>query len=313
MVEIFKSPMHDVFKRIVINAEDAIIAVNARQEIILFNRGAERIFGYTPDEVLGQTLGYLIPERFRAHHEILVKEFSDSDVQQKYMGERSKQIFGLRKDGTEFPASVAIMKVGTKKQPVFAAFLRDISEHKKTEDELLRLAATDPLTGAFNRREFLALTERESLRARRYNRPLSVLMLDLDHFKKLNDNYGHAAGDKTLQRFTAVCCNALRNVDIFGRWGGEEFVALLPETDAEGAGVIAERLRQLVEDIEIDSHGQKFKITTSIGVADYHDNETTIDGPLSRADAALYEAKKAGRNCVRIYDPVRTPIPDDSN
>jgi len=179
--------------------------------------------------------------------------------------------------------------------------VRDISKNRKTEEELLRLASTDPLTGAFNRREFTAIAEREALRANRYHHPLSVLMLDLDHFKRLNDTYGHSAGDKALQRFTMICTNALRNVDVFGRWGGEEFVALLPETDIQGATVIAERLRKLTADNLLTYNDHKISFTTSIGIAEFKDGETSIDGVLSRADNAVYDAKKAGRDRISVF------------
>jgi diguanylate cyclase (GGDEF)-like protein len=216
--------------------------------------------------------------------------------------ERARQIFGRRKDGSEFAASVSIMRTGSALiKSGYAAVIRDISENKKTEDELLRLAATDPLTGAFNRREFSSLADQESQRANRYNHPLSIMMLDLDHFKRLNDTHGHAAGDKALQRFTTLCCNALRTVDIFGRWGGEEFVTLLPETDAEGAVIIAERLRKIVSQSVLIYNDHKISLTTSIGIAQYRSGEVTLEGPLSRADSAVYDAKKAGRNRISVY------------
>ena len=117
----------------------------------------------------------------------------------------------------------------------------------------------------------------------------------------MNDTYGHAAGDKALQRFTTICCNALRNIDIVGRWGGEEFVALLPETSAENAAVIAERLRKVVSETEIDFKGEKIRFTVSIGISQFKTNEHSLEGPLGRADAAVYDAKKAGRNNIAIY------------
>jgi len=243
----------------------------------------------------------LLPERFQVQHSAQIEEYGAGQNTVKHMGQRSRQIFGRRKDGSEFVNSTSIFKLGSKNERYYAAIVRDISENKRTEEELLRLAATDPLTGAFNRREFTALADRESLRAQRYHHALSIMMLDLDHFKKLNDTYGHAAGDKALQRFTTLCCNALRNVDIFGRWGGEEFVALLPETPADGAATIAERLRKMVADTVVNFNGHKITFTVSIGIAQYRDGETSIDAPLSRADAAVYDAKKAGRNRISVY------------
>ena len=297
-----KKRLSDICSTIVEQFEDAVVAIDSNHSIILFNEGAQRIFGYTPDEALGQHLNLLLPERFHLQHDLLIEEFGTSGKATKSAAHRTRQISGRRKDGAEFVASIFIVRTGSGTfDSGYAAVIRDISENKKTEDELLRLAATDPLTGAFNRREFTTLADQESNRANRYNRPLSIMMLDLDHFKKLNDTYGHAAGDKALQRFTTLCCNALRTVDIFGRWGGEEFVTLLPETDIEGAVVIAERLRKIVSQNILVHNNEKITFTTSIGIAQYRSGELTVEGPLSRADSAVYDAKKAGRNRISVY------------
>jgi diguanylate cyclase (GGDEF)-like protein/PAS domain S-box-containing protein len=290
--------LSDISSAIIKNSEDGIVAIDRPHNIILYNAGAEKMFGYTAAEVMGQHLNILLPERFHLQHDLMIEEFGSGPVEVRHMGQRSRQIYGRRKDGGEFVTSTAVMKIGSQ---CYAAIIRDVSENKKTEEELLRLAATDPLTGAFNRREFTTLAEQESLRSQRYSRPLSIMMLDLDHFKKLNDTHGHAAGDKALQRFTTVCCNALRNIDIFGRWGGEEFVALLPETDAEGAAIIAERLRKIVSENVLTYNEHKINLTVSIGIAQYRDGEISIDGPLGRADQAVYDAKKAGRNRISVY------------
>lgn len=287
--------------QIVARAEDAIIVIDTSHAIVSFNEGAERMFGYEQKEVVGERLDMLLPERFQLQHDVMIDEFGAGAAEVRQMGRRNRQIYGRRKDGNEFVASAQIMKLGDKDSRYFAAIMRDISESKKTEEELLRLAATDPLTGALNRREFAQLAEREALRSNRYHHPLSLLMLDLDYFKRLNDTYGHSAGDKVLQRFTTLCVNALRNVDIFGRWGGEEFVALLPETDIDGAAVIGERLRKLIADSVLIYHDHKINFTVSVGVAQYKDSESAIDGPLSRADSAVYDAKKAGRNRISVF------------
>jgi diguanylate cyclase (GGDEF)-like protein/PAS domain S-box-containing protein len=296
-----KAKLADLCTTITELLEDGVVIVDDKHSIVYYNEGARNIFGYMPVEVLGKPLDILLPERFHAQHGMHIEEFGKGTATVKHMGHRSRQIFGRRKDGSEFVVSAAVQKLGTKGERYYAAVIRDISENKKTEEELLRLAATDPLTGAFNRREFTALADREALRASRYHHPLSILMLDLDHFKKLNDTYGHAAGDKALQRFTTLCCNALRNVDIFGRWGGEEFVALLPETTADGAAIIAERLRKMVDDTVVNFNDHKITFTVSIGIAQYRDSETSVDAPLSRADMAVYDAKKAGRNRISVH------------
>ncbi len=296
-----RAKLADISSKIVAYAEDAIVAIDNDHNIILFNAAAERIFGYERDEVIGMHLDILLPERFHLQHDLLIQEFAAGKLYHQRMGERSRQVYGRRKDGSEFVISATILKMGKPPHQYFSVIARDISENKKTEEELLRLAATDPLTGAFNRREFTAIAEREALRANRYHHALSVMMLDLDHFKKLNDSYGHAAGDKALQRFTTICCNTLRNVDIFGRWGGEEFVALLPETDTHGAAIIAERLRKIISENVLIFNEHKLTFTVSIGVAQFKEGESSIDAPLARADSAVYDAKKAGRNQISVY------------
>jgi diguanylate cyclase (GGDEF)-like protein/PAS domain S-box-containing protein len=296
-----KKLLSDLCTSVVTSLEDGVVAIDKDHRIVLFNEGAQRIFGYAPEEVVGQHLNVLLPERFHLQHDLMVEEFGNGEKTAVSMAHRSRQIYGRRKDGGEFVASIGILKMGTTMHRYYAAIVRDISENKKTEEELLRLAATDPLTGAFNRREFMALAQQESMRATRYGHSLSIMMLDLDHFKRLNDTYGHAAGDKALQRFTTLCCNALRTVDIFGRWGGEEFVALLPETDAQGAAIIAERLRKIVSQNILDYNDQKISLTTSIGIAQYRTGEVAVEGPLGRADTAVYDAKKAGRNRISVY------------
>lgn len=282
-------------------AEDAIVVIDGAHTIVLFNAGAEQIFGYSEQEALGERLDMLLPERFQMQHDVMIDEYGRSGPDTRLMHQRGRQIYGRRKNGEEFVASVQIMRLGTATDRYYAALLRDVSQNKKAEEELLRLAATDPLTGVYNRREFTQIAEREALRANRYNHALSLLMIDIDHFKRLNETFGHSAGDKVLQRVTTLCTNTLRNVDVFGRWGGEEFVALLPETDVEGAAIIGERLRKLIAESVLTVNEVKINFTVSIGIVQYRDGESQLDGPLSRADSAVYDAKKAGRNKISVF------------
>jgi diguanylate cyclase (GGDEF)-like protein len=173
----------------------------------------------------------------------------------------------------------------------------NITARKLMEFELAKLASTDHLTGLPNRRYFLEAASRELERVRRFGGLASVVMIDLDHFKALNDTYGHAAGDEALRSVTRAC--RLRDTDVLARWGGEEFVALLPETDEEGALIVAEKLRCAVsnEPIEVDS--TNITVTASLGVAQVSSHDKAIDEALGRADRALYTAKQAGRNCVK--------------
>lgn len=173
---------------------------------------------------------------------------------------------------------------------------------KKAQVDLQRLAATDSLTGIANNRSFFEAGEREIQRVRRYGRPLSVLMIDLDHFKEVNDTYGHAAGDRMLVEGTAIIRKLLRDIDVFGRIGGEEFAILLPETDLAGGMATAERLRAAIERTTIDAGNQALKVTISIGVALLAREDRGLEAVLKRADDAMYEAKRRGRNRV-VADP----------
>lgn len=180
----------------------------------------------------------------------------------------------------------------------FIATYTDITERKEMEKELRRLATTDPLTGVNNRRRFDEISERELTRCKRYNHPLCVLMLDADHFKAVNDTHGHETGDRVLKMLADVCVRELRDVDVFGRFGGEEFTATLPETPMETARDAAERLREALAAITIPlDDGGQISITVSIGVAALNGDDT-LEGLLARADKALYRAKEQGRNQV---------------
>ncbi|XDE61958.1 diguanylate cyclase [Arthrospira platensis BEA 1257B] len=194
------------------------------------------------------------------------------------------------------------------KAPELLARVKTHLELKYTRDqlktalvELEKLATTDPLTGIANRRHLLTLAEREFQRTQRYHNPFSVLMIDIDHFKLINDNYGHNIGDEALKIMADVTVNALRKVDIFGRFGGEEFVVFLPETQADEALLVAERIRKAIAQTPIYVEGQTINITVSIGVTIYESSEISLDGLLMEADKALYDAKKQGRNQVVIY------------
>jgi len=177
----------------------------------------------------------------------------------------------------------------------------DITERRQIEQELQRQARIDYLTGIANRRYFIDQSELELSRTLRYDKQLSVLMLDIDHFKQVNDTHGHRTGDIVLQKLSLICKDALRDVDVLGRLGGEEFAVLLPETPLERAVEVAERLRDTVarSPIAVES-GLPLNITVSIGVATLKGKETNIDMLLNLADGALYRAKEGGRNRVVI-------------
>ncbi|MCA1906359.1 MAG: GGDEF domain-containing protein [Desulfarculus sp.] len=183
-------------------------------------------------------------------------------------------------------------------------------ELTETRNELARLAATDPLTGVLNRRSLFARGGREFARAQRHGWPLAALALDLDHFKQINDRLGHAAGDRLLRTTVQLCQQQLRASDLLGRVGGDEFVALLPETGFAGARQVAERLRQAV-DRELIRHqdGLSQPLSISVGLSVSHGDDTNLEELLERADLALYQAKQSGRQRLVGLERVPTANP----
>lgn len=170
------------------------------------------------------------------------------------------------------------------------------NELKIALNEMERLAKTDGLTGLLNRRSLLEIAEQEFARAQRYNRSLSVLILDIDHFKRINDTYGHPIGDVVIQTVASILNETLREADSVGRYGGEEFVVVLPETTLEQASEVAERIRDQVAKKLISNDFRNLQVTISIGISALKTETHTIDEMLQRADKALYQAKSNGRN-----------------
>lgn len=174
----------------------------------------------------------------------------------------------------------------------------DITQRKAMEEELRRQAITDALTGLANRRHLLEVGEKELQRRVRSHEPLALLMLDIDHFKHVNDTWGHPAGDEVIRSVAQACNAVVRITDTVGRLGGEEFAVLLPMTNVTAAVEIAERLRQRIAAGQVVWQGQQISFQVSIGVAAATDEQDTIAALIARADAALYLAKQAGRNRV---------------
>ncbi|NIE55267.1 MULTISPECIES: GGDEF domain-containing protein [unclassified Burkholderia] len=170
---------------------------------------------------------------------------------------------------------------------------------QRTNEKLEHLAATDPLTGATNRRQFIESVQAEINRAKRHGAPFSLLALDLDHFKAINDSYGHQAGDQVLQRFVNKCADAIRPYDGVARMGGEEFMVLLPQAALDTARSIGERIRAAIADAPFEAGvGEPVKVTVSVGASEFGRDGETIDAILRKADERLYRAKHQGRNRV---------------
>jgi len=210
-----------------------------------------------------------------------------------------------RKDGSTRWDDVAIAPVLDDHGTIthFVAINSDITLRKQMEEELRSLATTDPLTGLANRRHLFESGAQELLRARRAGMPLSVLMLDIDHFKLVNDTHGHPAGDAVIQALARHCGDAVRAIDTVGRLGGEEFAILLPMTDCAGAREVAERLRAGIEAFVLEWEGHPLRFTVSIGVAEGRPHDENFTALIGSADRALYRAKHEGRNRVSVMEP----------
>ena len=244
-----------------------------------------------------------------SQEEAMLLKITDFYVVQK---ERLKMFAELRKQGRVlgrelqlknrkgqiFWVIVSAVKMEWFGKPVVMVAINDISARKKMEEELQRLATTDTLTGILNRRQFFILAEQEVERSRRYGRTLALLLYDIDHFKQVNDTFGHQAGDVVLRELAKLVHEQLRRNDIEGRVGGEEFAVLLPETTISEAVVLAERIRGIIESFAINIGETSLHITASFGVTAVKENDVALDSIYKRADSALYEAKNAGRNRV---------------
>jgi two-component system, cell cycle response regulator len=191
----------------------------------------------------------------------------------------------------------ARVQVGVRVATLQQRLAEQVNELKAARDHLARVASTDVLTEVYSRRGWFEIAAAEFSRSRRYERAVSLLIVDLDHFKRVNDTFGHDAGDRLLQTFAAMLRLECRQSDVVGRIGGEEFAVLLPETSLRAAQRIATRLAAACRAMNVQTAGGEVSCTCSIGVSDLRPDDFTIDEVMRRADVALYEAKRAGRDC----------------
>ncbi len=272
-------------------------SLDRQGRVLRMNETQLKWLGYRLEELIGRPYSDLLTEESRAIFKRSFPVFLER-------GHVENLEFDLvRKDGSLLPVSVSGTAIRDDAGEVVASrsTVFDLTERKRLEAQLEQLALTDALTGLGNRREFEAQSLREFQRARRLERPLACLLLDIDHFKQVNDRHGHAAGDQVLQGLAQRWRAQMRDIDLLARIGGEEFACLLPETAVEQAVEIAERLRSHVQDWHLDlPTGEKLGVTVSIGVATRAADDEDMTGILARADRALYAAKRAGRNRVSL-------------
>jgi diguanylate cyclase (GGDEF)-like protein/PAS domain S-box-containing protein len=288
------------FSTIVQHAKDIVIATKAHPindlepEIVYVNEAFIEKTGYTAEEVIGKTPRILQREG---------TDREDLNKIRKALEEKESVRVNLRnfsKKGNEYWVDLSILPLPDKSGNIthFAAIQRDITGYKKLEQDLQILCRTDPLTTAANRRAFNEIISQEFSRFKRSQKEYSLVMIDLDHFKSINDQHGHGAGDRVLIEVTERCKDNLRVHDIIARLGGEEFCILLPYTNLEQAHRVAERLRQKIEVMPIISDGNRIKVTVSVGISLVLAGDSDGHDAIERADKKLLEAKSLGRNRV---------------
>lgn len=275
-------------------------SLDARGHFIRINQTELEWLGYVAEEVIGQPFVNFLT----ANSQLRFTEFFDL---LKTEQEIDNIVLEMQcKDGSTFYVSTSATSL--KDQAGHFAIARtsvfDITDRIQLEKKLEKLANIDALTNISNRRHFYERGELEFKRAVRYQHALAVLMFDIDHFKKVNDTYGHDGGDVVLKQLAKTVHDSLRDLDVFARFGGEEFIALLPELSAEQATLVAERLRQQIADMPVVMpSGETTTITVSIGFAMLTAQDEQLDAFIKKADLALYQAKEQGRNRVIEYHP----------
>lgn len=290
-------------------APDALLAVAADGSIVFANPACADILGYSPAELIGLSVEALIPDEARARHRQSRADFLKSPARRS-MG-RLNHLSVKTKSGAVRPVDIALSPLGVVDGlELTAVVIRDATALRALMHELEAAAATDSLTGALNRRSFGHAYGREAERCHRQGLKLHVMMIDIDHFKKVNDRYGHAAGDEALRALVSACATRLRKTDVLARIGGEEFAILAAASVPTEALHLAERLREKITTIRVTAGEETFGFTASIGVAEAHVPDEPVDDVLARADAALYEAKRTGRNRVVQHEtPARIQAP----
>lgn len=300
------------------NVNDVIVGTDENFNITYWNPAAERTFGWKAEEVIGKsTVGVLQTTYSEGGREEAIREINET-------GAWKGEVTQFTKTGQAVIIDANIMSIKDRKGKVvgYVSANRDISKRKQME-EILRqshreveaanlelqqalereqsLARTDGLTGLFNRRHFFTLAEHEFKVARRYNSALSVAIFDLDHFKHVNDRWGHQVGDEVLKHISRLVQSQLREADILARYGGEEFILLMPNSNAKEAEHVAERIRASILAYQIPQTNTVQRITVSIGVAVLTAKVASLDHLIRHADSALYNAKESGRDCVKLY------------
>jgi diguanylate cyclase (GGDEF)-like protein/PAS domain S-box-containing protein len=298
----------EIFQQLAQSTNDVIVVTAAAPLappgpiIVYVNPAFTALTGYDADEVIGHSSRLLHGPKTDPQTVAAVRAAMEAQRPIRV------ELLNYSRDGEEFWIDTNIVPLRDAHGRVthFATIGRDLTATKQLQQELRLMASTDPLTGLLNRRRFLEQAETEFLRSQRYQHELAAVMLDIDHFKTINDTHGHFVGDQVLIAMSRAAENLLRGTDILGRWGGEEFVILMPETPLAGAAILAERLREVLARLAVDTTAGTLHFTVSAGVAARDATDADITDILQRADSALYAAKQHGRNRIQVLAAERS-------
>ena len=291
-------------------ADYALVNLDAAGRVVDWNESIGRVTGFASDAIVGRSHAVFYPEGALSEHS-LQDRLHDANSNGWSLDEGER----IKADGTVFWASTLIaplrdcrqldarglLDAGAGGDTAYCLVVRDISDKRGASERHRRATFCDFLTGISNRRAFYDAGTQEFERLQRVSRPLSLVLIDADHFKKINDCHGHPAGDQVLVYLAKALTKAFRQIDIVARIGGEEFAVLLPSTDLNNAMAIAERMRTTLEKQTVNVDGTLINITVSAGVSSVDEHVHGLDALIKRADLALYAAKRSGRNRIAAW------------
>lgn len=288
-LELFK---HDGFPQLLFEgARDALLIEDENGRILEVNTRMEELFGYSREELIEMESSELeAPEskKKQAHKETAYPESTEGSL---------FETVGLTKDGKKIPLEIAISSLVQDNGTYYLLIIRDITDRKRAEEELFRMANIDPLTELPNRRYMQKRMEDEKARSERSGKPFALIMSDIDDFKMFNDNHGHECGDYILVQISKLISSMLRKQDIVSRWGGEEFLFLLPETGRKGAVKTADKIRDSIDSADFEYIGNNLHLTMTFGIAECRGYDE-IKERIKAADTALLLGKNKGKNNV---------------
>jgi diguanylate cyclase (GGDEF)-like protein/PAS domain S-box-containing protein len=280
-----------LFRAVVESSQDAIISKDLTDVITTWNAGAERLYGYTADEAKGKSITMLVPPGHDDNMPEILRRARSSEQIDNY------ETIRVRKDGTQVDVSLTVSPVCDRDGQVIGASViaRDVSARLRYQEQLRYLAEHDALTGLLNRRQFEREVSEQVGRAHRYGELSTLLMIDIDGFKQINDTYGHRVGDRALKTIAVALKRRLRDTDQVARVGGDEFAVLLPYAGAEQAGDIAADLQGLVSGCSVEVQDSEVHLSMSIGLVQI-DNDTKDDESVFiEADKLMYEDKRQAK------------------